>query len=463
MSRTAPPDSQATVATLFAGPGSASNSTSSVSENVGFRFVLDRTVQTLSSNGVPESGSVSGLLFVPSLSPKDSCNEDLASHIPSNVTRHEDVSEFGYPVIGLAPWISDHCTQKFLAASRDVGTSALVFFQPDSNKTGLPPPATDDGWKLKDERWRGDNDYPVYAIPGPAGVTLMRELSWFSDNTSQNSTRHSNRAARDNDSDRLFTMIDTSKSIPASIYAFYTHAALDTTPTAEPSLWSFVLAILGTIVGLTLVLLVLYRMLQRRRRELLRQRINSGEVDIEQLAMNQLTVPREIVDKMPLYTYLGFTPEPESGTPKTPVLSDVLEVYATSNASTTSMPSVAEERRNTESYAGIQRPEPAVIKPSTDGADAEQNERLSSQNPFRMSHTQTTCAICLDDFVAGSTTVRELPCGHIFDPGCIDDYLTETSSLCPLCKKSVLPTGSCPIPVTNEMVRQEAATRRSRS
>lgn len=157
-----------------------------------------------------------------------------------------------------------------------------------------------------------------------------------------------------------------------------------------------------------------------------------------------------------MYTYMGFTPVPETEAPKTPLETNAIEV---DSSSTTSTPTLTEGRRSTESDAGIKKPEPAVIKPGTDDSD----DTGSSRNPFRLSHTQTTCAICLDDFVAGSTTVRELPCGHIFDPGCIDDYLTETSSLCPLCKKSVLPAGSCPIPVTNEMVRQEAAARRGQN
>lgn len=216
------------------------------------------------------------------------------------------------------------------------------------------------------------------------------------------------------------------------------------------------LAILGTIVGLTLVLLILYRIIQRKRREMLRERINSGEVDIEQLALNQLKVPKETVEKMPMYTYLGFAQDSETETPKTPVETEAIEV---DSSSTTSTPTLTEGRRSTESDGGIKKPEPAVLKPDANDSD----DSISSRNPFRLSHTQTTCAICLDDFVAGTTTVRELPCGHIFDPGCIDEYLTETSSLCPLCKKSVLPAGSCPISVTNEMVRQEAATRRGRT
>lgn len=220
------------------------------------------------------------------------------------------------------------------------------------------------------------------------------------------------------------------------------------------------LAILGTIVGLTLVLLFLYRIIQRKRRAILRERINAGEVDIEQLTLNQFKVPRETVEKMPQYTYLGFTQNLETEAPKTPVQTKAIEVESSSAAST---PSLSEGRKSSESdESGLKKPEPAMINPKTDDSD-DSDETSSSRKPYRLSHTQTTCAICLDDFVAGSTTVRELPCGHIFDPGCIDEYLTETSSLCPLCKKSVLPAGSCPVQVTNEMVRQEAAVRRGRN
>ncbi|KAI7564228.1 hypothetical protein KC317_g7200, partial [Hortaea werneckii] len=69
-------------------------------------------------------------------------------------------------------------------------------------------------------------------------------------------------------------------------------------------------------------------------------------------------------------------------------------------------------------------------------------------------------AICLDDYVPVSaesegTTVRELPCHHIFHPECVDAFLKENSSLCPICKRTVLPQGYCPRNVTNAMVRRE--------
>ncbi|KAL0078595.1 hypothetical protein J3Q64DRAFT_1277201 [Phycomyces blakesleeanus] len=54
------------------------------------------------------------------------------------------------------------------------------------------------------------------------------------------------------------------------------------------------------------------------------------------------------------------------------------------------------------------------------------NEKLS--NP-----EDTLCIICLDDFTDLSS-VRTLPCGHIFCVPCIDRWLTKKSGVCPVCK-----------------------------
>lgn len=47
-----------------------------------------------------------------------------------------------------------------------------------------------------------------------------------------------------------------------------------------------------------------------------------------------------------------------------------------------------------------------------------------------------TCAICVDEFQE-NVVVRELPCGHIFHPDCIDEWLSNYSSMCPLCKDNL--------------------------
>jgi hypothetical protein len=216
-----------------------------------------------------------------------------------------------------------------------------------------------------------------------------------------------------------------------------------------PSLWGFILAILGTILVLTLIILVLYRVLQRRRRNTLRRRIDAGEVDIEYLALNQIKVPRNVVEELPLYTYPNIESSPALTLVKDNTHSGVAEVNGAIDSATSSVENVVDD-------AGLKKPEPAVI------SSAAQTESEDPKAHYRLSHTQTTCAICLDDFVAGESTVRELPCGHIFDPSCIDLFLMENSSLCPLCKKSVLPSGLCEVQVTNAMVERDEMMRRFR-
>lgn len=146
------------------------------------------------------------------------------------------------------------------------------------------------------------------------------------------------------------------------------------------------------------------QLIQRRQRRNLRRRIANGEVDLEALGIKRMNVPQEQIDKMPKYT---FNVQPEGGLKVPPVAAKT------------------QARHNT-------------------------------------MYQQATCAICLDDFVHDETSVRELPCNHIFHPECIDPFLRDNSSLCPLCKKTALPAGFCPVAVTNIMVRRERLTRRVR-
>ncbi|KOS39110.1 60S ribosomal protein L15 [Penicillium nordicum] len=410
-------DSVGKAATLWAGEGQASNSTSSVEENVAYRFVLDRKVQTISSNSIPKDGLVSGLLFVPSLEPHDPCYDITASSVPLNVTRYKDVSDFGYSLVGLAPWVTAECSLSFLSAAQKVGTHAMIFFQPSDNDTGIPPDSNDSRWAINDgNKWRMDNNYPVYAIPGPAGTSLINDLTWYSSETPDDKKDNStDNFALQTKTNRLFARIETGEE----------------TATSSTSVWSFVLAIAGTVLILSIILVIVYRLVLRKRRAQLQRRLDAGHVDIEALTLNQMTAPQEVVTKMPLYTYLDIKPPteatlPQDGTSTNPIEHD-------SGDKTYSLSS--NEDNHAQDDAGIRKPEAAMIK-------HEQNE--SCRSKYRLSHTQTTCAICLDDFVAGSSTVRELPCGHIFDSACIDPFLIQNCCLCPLCKKSVLPAGSVP-------------------
>ena len=48
---------------------------------------------------------------------------------------------------------------------------------------------------------------------------------------------------------------------------------------------------------------------------------------------------------------------------------------------------------------------------------------------------KSDCAFCLDQFITDST-VKQLPCQHIFHPNCLSLWLREQNS-CPLCRTTV--------------------------
>lgn len=69
--------------------------------------------------------------------------------------------------------------------------------------------------------WKNRNEYPVYAIPGPAGATLMQQLAWFSGNVTSAAsphTHHQNTSvapdSQHSENVRLFTFIDLGKLYP---------------------------------------------------------------------------------------------------------------------------------------------------------------------------------------------------------------------------------------------------------
>lgn len=188
-----------------------------------------------------------------------------------------------------------------------------------------------------------------------------------------------------------------------------------------PSLWAFLLMVLGIVLFLVTFTSFAMHFYQRQARRALRRRVMRGEVDLEALGIRRLNVPHEILEKLPVYVYIST--DKEAPVEEVPVIAQL-------------------PRRNSEPTPTTPVGSIAMDPPGT-----------------LQAFKQPTCAICLDDFVPNSTTVKELPCRHIYHPECIDELLRDHSSLCPVCKAKVLPRGYCPETITNVMVRRERQAR----
>ncbi|KAF7961179.1 hypothetical protein EAE96_000845 [Botrytis aclada] len=263
---------------------------------------------------------------------------------------------------------------------------------------------------------------------------MMREISLYSGNLTDVPNGH-----------ELFTFpgID-----PRDYVRVYTQLRV-THGTNLPNLWEFLLIIVAVLAFMLAITSGSMHYLQRSRRRTLTRRVESGEVNLEALGIKRLTVPQEIIDQMPIFTYhfVGQTPLVHRRS------STVEVVYADNSVS----PETNEISFCDDSASKALSP--TFIRSNL----GESPLSISDIGGRAIVFSQPTCPVCLDDFESETTLIRELPCGHIFHPECIDPFLGNNSSLCPMCKKSVLPVGQCPIEITNAMVNRERNMRRLRS
>ncbi|TID26390.1 hypothetical protein E2P81_ATG00867 [Venturia nashicola] len=380
-----------------------------VNATLSYTYQEKNKIRTLSATSSTAGSDIDGLLYVPIID-NPTCNIST-SLVPHNVTKAANLpGHSSISLIAIAPWISAECTLAYLAAVQRDAIRSFLFFIPDGG-TDQPPVPNDQQWALNDGgRWKTTNKFSVYAIPGATGAALMQQLSHYSGNVTTVPNGHE-LANEYQPSDYIRLAAEVNLAGASNL----------------PSLWVFlliVLAILIFIIGSTSFTM---HWIQRRRRERLRRRVAVGEVDLEALGIKRLTVPQEVLDKMPAYVYtLGGNEKLEEA--------GIME--------STGLPAY-----------------PPSMSPTSDSSTVTTS---STRSHTEQLYSQPTCAICLDDYTPGETIVRELPCRHIFHPECIDSFLRENSSLCPLCKKTTLPKGYCPALVTNAMVRRERMVRRIR-
>jgi hypothetical protein len=156
------------------------NSQSSLS----FTFAENDKIRTLSTTSTTAGNDIDGLLYTPQL-PPGVCVE-TALHVPENATKPTNLpAKKTISLIAVAPWINQNCTLSYLKAVQADPIRAFIFYLTD-NKSDIPPLANDPIWTLKDAgRWKGNNHFPVYAIPSTTGQKIMEQLAAYSGNVTQ--------------------------------------------------------------------------------------------------------------------------------------------------------------------------------------------------------------------------------------------------------------------------------------
>lgn len=372
------------------------------------------------------NGVIQGLLYVPTLPAGDSCIGDSSIHIPSSAVRQNNLPPTNYHLIALAPWVSPRCAMAYMAAARTAPVRGFIFYVP-GNSTDSPPPADDPQWVIEEESsWRTQTGYPVYAVSALAGQVMMQHLSLYSGNLTEVPYGQ-------NISERF-------RADPTDYARIWTELAISTPPSGFAT-WVYVLIVLGVLMVVILSASSTMHFTQARRRASLRRRVLAGEVNLEAMGIKRLTVPMDHIQEFPLFTYHY---EPDVSTPPA----------SPQSARTSSQTRNKRRSRDRTNHRPDRTSQSEIITTATTISEEKSTDFPStSYQPF--------CEICLVPYRNRVTIIRELPCGHIFHPECVDEFLHQVSSLCPLCKASMLPPGFCP-KITNGMARRERAIRQIR-
>jgi hypothetical protein len=347
-----------------------------------------------------------------------------APYVPLSAVRQRNLPPTNYHLIAIAPWVNGGCAEAYLAAAREAPVRAFLFYLP-GNGTASPPPADSPQWHIHNNAgWMSQTNYPVFALSGTVGEVLMQHSSLYSGNMTEV-------PYGDYITERFY-------GTPDDYLRIWTELDLSTAPEGFAT-WVYVLIILGVFLVVITATSILMHSIQAWRRAGLRRRVIDGDINLEAMGIKHLTVPMAHIQKFPLYTYHY---EPVASPPLSP-------------RSTRS----GRSRTRTRSRTLSQAESAADCRAARSATVSE----LGLSSPFTTESTTATnyqpnCEICLEPYKNRETIIRELPCGHIFHPECIDEFLHDVSSLCPICKASMLPEGYCP-KITNDMVRRERAIR----
>lgn len=240
----------------------------------------------MSTHNADETGTISGLLYVPDLNRHDECYELAKNYLPTNVTRQANLPPTDFTLVALAPWINAECTLAYMAAARQDPMRGFIFYLPN-NGSAQPPAVNSPIWDLGDGgKWKSTNGYPVYAVPSDVGHEMMYQSSLYSGNMTSVPYGH-----------QISELPGIDPRDYVRIYAeIHVSAA-----SQMPSLWVLLLAILGILLFMLGITSGVLDLIQRSRRKSLQRRVANGEVNLEALGIKAITIPREHIRQVPLF------------------------------------------------------------------------------------------------------------------------------------------------------------------
>lgn len=384
-----------------------------------------------------------------------------------DITGLSIVSKYDLPkytnLVALAPYVDDQCARAFANQATTDGARLMVFV--DDAKANYSQ-------ILYAPSGSGALPYSILTTDVSTAVMIYYQMSrYISNNTIPIPGSHLNSTL-----ERISVEVATPTSTNIS------------------KLWVSVLVILAGVLILFVLISITLNLFQLRRRRDLRRRLINGEVNLEMIGVKTLTVPEEVLNKLPIRTYrhgeMHFlnsgcennnNPKPSPNSAKMPsegASSDLADAellhpsdkshqnIATSSSASTTTTTLAnsnsidiDENNSKSAPLKSHKFTKKLNAKLRLGATTVGNEAAETEIH---TYNQLSCPICLDDFEDGITEVRELPCLHIYHMECIDPFLTTRSNLCPLCKTSVLPPGYVPdnLKLTNDAVRRERLFRR---
>jgi len=74
--------------------------------------------------------------------------------------------------------------------------------------------------------------------------------------------------------------------------------------------------------------------------------------------------------------------------------------------------------------------------PNTTVLSKDELNNISEKKYSEISTEENTCSICID-IIKQDDIIRQLNCKHVFHTKCIEKYLLEYNSSCPLCREKL--------------------------